>query len=87
MRIPKHFSEGHSSITDALDCRIRALHCSEAARGAADPRVRDILAEMAALWIKLAQELERTQTLIDDKVFALPMRTDRPKGRHRRQEG
>ena len=84
MRIPKHFSEGQSGMADALDCRIRALHCSEAARGAADPRVRDILAEMAALWIKLAQELEWTQTLIDDKVFALPMRRDRPKGRHRR---
>jgi hypothetical protein len=68
-------------MADALDCRIRALHCSEVARGSTDLRVRDILAEMAALWIKLARELERTQTLVDDKVFGLPMRRDRPKGR------
>jgi hypothetical protein len=71
-------------MADALNCRIRALHCSEAARGSTDPRVRDILSEMAALWIKLARELERTQTPVDDKVFGLPMRRDRPKGRPRR---
>jgi hypothetical protein len=68
-------------MADALDCRMRALHCSEAARAAADPHVRDILAEMAALWIKLAREVERTHTSVDDKVFGLPIR----RGRHKTQ--
>ena len=67
-------------MADALDCRMRALNCSVAARGATDPRVKHILADMAALWIKLARELERTQTQIDDRVFGLPTR-----GRPRRQ--
>jgi hypothetical protein len=69
-------------MADALDCRIRALRCSEAAADAPDPRVGDILAEMATLWIKLARELERTNTLVDDKAFGLPR--DRHKVRSRR---
>ena len=71
-------SRGSAPMADALDCRMRALHCSEAARRAAEPGVKDLLAEMAALWIKLAKELERTRTLVDDQVFGLPVR----KGRH-----
>ena len=68
-------------MADALDCRIRALHCSEAARGTADPRVKDILADMAGLWIKLASELERSRTQVDDKVFGLPIRKSRSRAR------
>jgi hypothetical protein len=71
-------------MADALDCRICALHCSDAARRAADHRVKDILADMAALWIKLARELERSHIQVDDKVFGLPIRKGRPRG-HRRQ--
>jgi hypothetical protein len=70
-------------MADALDCRIRALRCSEAARGAADARVKDILADMAALWIKLARELERSHTQVDDKVFGLPIKMGRSRGRSR----
>jgi hypothetical protein len=66
---------------DALDCRIHALHCSEAARRVAEPSVKDLLAEMATLWIKLAKELERTRTFVDDQVFGLPVRKDRRKAR------
>jgi hypothetical protein len=66
-------------MADALDCRMRALHCSEASRRAPEPGVKDLLAEMAALWIKLATELERTRTSVDDQVFGLPVR----KGRHK----
>jgi hypothetical protein len=72
------------AMADALDCRIRALHCSEAARAASEPHVRDLLAEMAALWIKLARELERTHTVVDDKVFGLPLRRGRHKYRPHR---
>jgi hypothetical protein len=64
-------------MADALDCRIRALHCSEAASGASDPEVRDILAQMATLWIKLAQVLERTRDPVDDKIFGVPKRKGR----------
>ena len=66
-------------MADALDCRMRASHCSEASRRAPEPGVKDLLAEMAALWIKLATELERTRTSVDDRVFGLPLR----KGRHK----
>jgi hypothetical protein len=40
-------------MADALDCRIRAFGCSEAARRVTKPRLKELLAEMAAL-IKLA---------------------------------
>jgi hypothetical protein len=53
-------------MANALDCRVHALRCSEAARRASEPRVKALLAEMATLWISLARELERTGTEVDD---------------------
>jgi hypothetical protein len=85
MRTSDALLRGCPGMADALDCRIRALHCSEAARGAADARVKDILADMAALWIKLARELERSHTQVDDKVFGLPIRKRRRGGRSRQE--
>jgi hypothetical protein len=70
-------------MADSLDCRIRALHCSEAARETIDPRVKDILADMAALWIKLARELERSHTQVHDKIFSPPIRKGRSRARPR----
>src|SRR5215831_17293324 len=60
---------GPRAMANALDCRVRALRCSEAASRASEARVKDVLAEMAALWIKLASELERTHTVEDDQVL------------------
>jgi hypothetical protein len=56
-------------MATALDCRVQALKCSEAARRASEPRVKTLLAEMAALWINLARELERTGTEVDDEAL------------------
>jgi hypothetical protein len=60
---------GPIGMANALDCRVQALKCSEAARRASEPRVKTLLAEMAALWINLARELERTGTEVDDEAL------------------
>ena len=56
-------------MANALDCRVLALRCSEAASRASEPRVKALLAEMAALWINLACELERTHAALDDRIL------------------
>jgi hypothetical protein len=65
-------------MANALDCRVRALRYSVAARRTSEPPVRHLLADMAALWIKLASELERTHTTVDDNVLGYQSNSKQP---------
>jgi hypothetical protein len=67
------------SHAGALDCRVRALRCSEAASGTAELRVKALLVELAELWIKLAAELEQSNTEVEDQVLGHQSNRRRPK--------
>jgi hypothetical protein len=41
-----------------LECRLRASECQKMATQAPNPRVRDILLDMARMWTRLAFEAE-----------------------------
>jgi len=42
-----------------LECRLRAAECQRMAEQAPNPRVRDILLDMARTWTRLALEAEQ----------------------------
>jgi hypothetical protein len=68
---------------DPKECRQHALNCMLEAKAARTPQARDGFANMARSWIKLAEELERTQALLaeveeltePDEVFEPMKRT------------
>ena len=49
---------------DTKECRQHALNCMLEAKAARTPQARDNFAKLARSWIKLAEELERTQALL-----------------------
>jgi hypothetical protein len=49
---------------DPKECRQHALNCVHLAKSARTPEQRDHFAKLARTWIKLAEELERTQSLL-----------------------
>ena len=54
------------------DCRARALQCAELATAASDPQVRDLLFQMAATWLNVATERDRTPGQVDNDILRLP---------------
>jgi len=50
------------------ECRDSAVRCAEIAQEAQDPALKQVLTETAKAWLKLAIELERSQTLRDQKA-------------------
>jgi hypothetical protein len=49
---------------DPKECRQHALNCVLEAKAARTTQARDSFAKLARSWIKLAEELERTQALL-----------------------
>ena len=68
---------------DLKECRQHALKCMLEAKAAKTPETREHFAKLARSWIKLAEELERTQALLaeveevtePDEVFEPMKRT------------
>jgi len=58
-------------MADPKACRERAIRCAEMANAQADDRHRTALYEMATNWLKVAAELERMHSYIDDDDFGL----------------
>jgi hypothetical protein len=56
---------------DPKECRQHALNCMLEAKAAKTPETREHFAKLARSWIKLAEELERTQALLAevDEVY------------------
>jgi hypothetical protein len=53
---------------DPKECRTHALRCSELAKNAKTPEMKKLLLDLAKTWIKLAVELERAQSLLDERA-------------------
>ena len=51
---------------DPKNCRLHAMHCAELARDAKAPELKNTLLNLSKTWMKLAQELERTNALLDE---------------------
>jgi hypothetical protein len=49
--------------TDPMECRKRALRCSELAERATNFQVKAVLTYLAEHWLKMAVDLERAQAL------------------------
>jgi hypothetical protein len=49
---------------DPKECRQHALNCLQLAKGASRPEQRDQFAKLAGTWIKLAEELEQSQSVL-----------------------
>jgi hypothetical protein len=54
-------------LPDPAEYRRNAFRCVEQAKAVGDSRLQEALRELAATWIALAVEVERNQTLMDDK--------------------
>jgi hypothetical protein len=50
---------------DPQECRRHALTCVRLAQTSASPQAREEFASLAQTWIKLADDLERTQNFLD----------------------
>jgi hypothetical protein len=50
---------------DPEECRRHALTCVRLAQTSASPQAREEFASLAQTWIKLADDLERTQNFLD----------------------
>jgi len=64
-------------MADPKDCKTRAMRCAELANVTTEPRLRQLLFEMAGTWLKLAMELERTHALLDDESLGLSVKWGR----------
>ena len=51
---------------DPKECRQHALTCVRLAQTSAYPQAREQFANLAQTWLRLAADLEKTLTLIDD---------------------
>ena len=51
---------------DPKECRQHALNCVQLATSASTPEQRDHFAKLARTWIKLGEELEHMQTLLEE---------------------
>ena len=49
---------------DPKECRQHALNCAQFARAASTPEARDHFAQLARMWIRLADELDQTQAFL-----------------------
>jgi len=47
------------------ECRQQALACLRLAQTSASPQTREQFASLARTWIRLADDLERTQAILD----------------------
>src|SRR6266498_1553072 len=56
-------------MADPKDCRARALRCAELANATREPRLQELLFDMAGTWLKLATELERTHAQLDEETL------------------
>ena len=61
-------------MADASDCRERSIRCAELASEVVDPRLQELLFDMARNWLNVALELERMQSFLDDEAFGLKPR-------------
>jgi hypothetical protein len=61
-------------MADAKECRQRALRCAELAHSTQAGRMRELLLDLTRTWLKLALELERTETRLDDDFLVLGFR-------------
>jgi uncharacterized protein YbbK (DUF523 family) len=52
--------------TDPKECRVYAARCEELAKTADKPERARVLRNLSKQWIKLADELERAQRLLND---------------------
>ena len=50
---------------DPKECRQHALNCVQLAKTAASPQAREEFANLARIWIRLANDLERTSAFLD----------------------
>ena len=50
---------------DPKECRQHALTCVRLAQTSASPQAREQFASLAQTWIKLADDLERSQAFLD----------------------
>jgi hypothetical protein len=50
---------------DPKECRQQALECVRLAQTSASPQAREEFANLAQTWIRLADDLERSLTLLD----------------------
>jgi len=50
---------------DPRECRQHALTCVRLAQTSASPQAREQFANLARTWIRLADDLERSQTILD----------------------
>ena len=50
---------------DPKECRQHALACVQLAQNSASPQAREEFASLAQTWIKLADDLERSQAFLD----------------------
>jgi len=53
---------------DPKECRQRAAHCIELANAAKSENDKRRMMELAATWVRLADELDRAQTIIAENI-------------------
>jgi hypothetical protein len=57
---------------DPKECRQHALNCARLAQTSPDPHAREHFARLARTWIKLANDIERSQAFLrateDDEI-------------------
>jgi hypothetical protein len=51
---------------DAKECRQNALRCAGLAHTAKSPQLSMLLVNLSENWVKMADELERSQRLLED---------------------
>lgn len=52
---------------DPKECRAHAARCEELAKTAENPEHARILTHLARQWLRLAQQLERAQAVLNDR--------------------
>jgi hypothetical protein len=57
------------------ECRLHALNCVRLAQTSATPQGRNHFAKLARTWIRLAEDLERSRTFLDEDETEAKKRT------------
>ena len=69
---------------DPKECRQHALNCLQLAKGVSTPEQRDQFAKLAGTWIKLAEELEQSHSVLAAIEDEEPIKPSRLKRKPRR---